>query len=235
MIDHCFSSDSGNLYKPEGNAASFANGSFNTADFYEKNDNGTDWSDVENLYNILNNNIRISNPEQWKYQLESVFDVDVFLNWLAVNILIQNWDTYGKMTHNYYLYNNPENGKLTWIPWDNNEALSDGKMGGALSISLSEVNESWPLISYLLSDSEYNLKYKDFMQACIENNFEPDKMTAIYTENHNLIQEYVSGDSGEIEGFTFLNSNSEFDEQYNYLLNHVVNRVTVATNYLQGN
>lgn len=58
---------------------------------------------------------------------------------------MQNWDTYGRMTHNYYLYNNPESGKLEWIPWDNNEALQDGKMGGALSLSLSEVGVNWPL------------------------------------------------------------------------------------------
>ena len=28
---------------------------------------------------------------------------------------------------NYYLYNNSDTSKLTWIPWDNNEALQDGK------------------------------------------------------------------------------------------------------------
>jgi spore coat protein CotH len=33
------------------------------------------------------------------------------------------------MTHNFYLYNNPETGKLTWIPWDNNESFTDGKRG----------------------------------------------------------------------------------------------------------
>jgi spore coat protein H len=63
------------------------------------------------------------------------FDRDVFLKYLAVNTIIQNWDTYGRMTHNYYLYNNPDNNLLTWIPWDNNEALQNSKMGGSLRLT----------------------------------------------------------------------------------------------------
>ena len=65
--------------------------------------------------------------------------MDGFLRWLAVNTVIQNWDTYGKMTHNYYLYNHTTGKGLTWIPWDNNEALQSGKQGGALSLSMEEV------------------------------------------------------------------------------------------------
>lgn len=42
-----------------------------------------------------------------------MFDVDGFLRYLAVNGIIQNWDTYGRMVHNYFLYNAPETGKLT--------------------------------------------------------------------------------------------------------------------------
>ena len=77
---------------------------------------------------------RISNAEAWRAGLEAVFDVDGFLNWLAVNTVIQNWDTYGLMSHNYYLYNDPISGLLTWIPWDNNEAFKTGNMRTALSL-----------------------------------------------------------------------------------------------------
>jgi len=49
----------------------------------------------------------------WRQNLESVFDVYGFLKYLAVNAVIQNWDTYGRMTHTYYLYDNPKKMKLT--------------------------------------------------------------------------------------------------------------------------
>ena len=55
---------------------------------------------------------RTTDPATWRTNLEAVFDTDTFLKYLAVNTVIQNWDTYGRMTHNYYLYNNPDNGKL---------------------------------------------------------------------------------------------------------------------------
>ena len=39
----------------------------------------------------------------WRANLETVIDTNVFLKYLAVNTVVQNWDTYGRMTHNYYL------------------------------------------------------------------------------------------------------------------------------------
>ena len=79
------------------------------------------------------------------------------------------------MTHNYYLYNKPDEGLLTWIPWDNNEALQDGKQGGALSLSLNEVGSGWPLISYLMDVSEYEQSYQEFLSEFIDGAFAPEK------------------------------------------------------------
>ena len=45
--------------------------------------------------------------------LEAHFNVRAYLKLLAVNQTMQNWDTYGAMTHNYYLYGDPDdNGRL---------------------------------------------------------------------------------------------------------------------------
>ena len=117
VIEEQFESDDGNCYKPEGPSASFAATGLNLADFDKKTNDDGDWSDIEALYDILHSSQRTSDPQSWRTSLQNVFDVDIFLRWLAVNITIQNWDTYGRMTHNYYLYNNPKNSLLTWIPW----------------------------------------------------------------------------------------------------------------------
>lgn len=130
VLESQFDSDEGNLYKPDGDAASFAQGTFDESELEKKNNEDlADYSDIENLYNIINSSDRINDTELWKTNLNNIFNVDGFMQWLAANTVMQNWDTYGIMTHNYYLYNNPENSLLTWIPWDNNEALQDGKMG----------------------------------------------------------------------------------------------------------
>ncbi|MDA3823748.1 MAG: CotH kinase family protein, partial [Bacteroidales bacterium] len=145
-----FNSEEGNLYKPDGDAATFGSGTYDDSEMEKKNNEElADYSDVYALYSALNSAERTSDEEQWKSQLNTVLDVDVLMKWLAANTVMQNWDTYGNMTHNYYLYNNPDNGLLTWIPWDNNEALQSGKQKGALSLSLDEVGSTWPLIRYI--------------------------------------------------------------------------------------
>ena len=150
VIKTQFAQGTGNLYKPDGTAASFASGSYNTSEMELKtNEDSANYTDVRALYDVINSSLRTSDVETWKSNLESVFNVDAFLKYLAANNTIQNWDTYGVMTHNYYLYNNPDNNKLTWIPWDHNEALSEGKRS-SMTFSMNAIGDEWPLISYLL-------------------------------------------------------------------------------------
>jgi spore coat protein CotH len=229
MLDDQFGSDDGNCYKPEGNAATFAYGTFNESEFDLKtNEDIADYSDVKALYEIINSSLRLSDTVRWKNNLESVFDVDNFLNWLAVNTVIQNWDTYGLMNHNYYLYHNPYTDKLVWIPWDNNEALTEGKMGN-LSFSMSEVTSAWPLIRYLLDQDEYKTRYENYMQQTIEGAFKPSDIKEIYQYYHNLISEYVET---EQDGYSFLNSISDFTNSLNEQNNHVDDRYDAVNQYL---
>lgn len=233
MLEDQFGSNDGNCYKPDGSSATFANGTFNESDFVKKNNEEEgDWSDILALFDALHDNNRTGNPQQWRNRLEEVFNVDNFLKWLAVNTVIQNWDTYGKMTHNYYLYNDPAGPGLSWIPWDNNEALQYGKMGGALSIGLTELNDRWPLIRFLMDDDTYRENYLSYVAGVIAGPFEPSKMIARYRYLHDLIQPYVTGIDGEIDGYSFLNSSADFDSQLDYLIAHVQERTTIAEGIL---
>ncbi|MCP4219522.1 MAG: spore coat protein [bacterium] len=236
MLEDQFGDESGNCYKPEGTAAAFSYGSFNEGDFVKKtNEDANDWSDVIGLFDALHSDLRSSAPEQWRAQLETVFDVEGFLRWLAVNTLIQNWDTYGRMTHNYYLYNNHEGNRLTWIPWDNNEALQQGKQGGALSLALNEVGDNWPLIRFLADDPVYYGQYVAFVNQIAQGAFHPDKMAARYRELQALVQPYVTGNDGELEGYSFLHFTEEFNEGVEYLVQHAGDRCDLADSFVQAN
>lgn len=233
VLDDHFSDDTGNCYKPENTGATFKLGSFKEADFEKKtNELTSDWSDIIGLFDALHASNRQIDPAAWRSGLESVFDVDVFLKWLATNTVIQNWDTYGNMSHNYYLYNNPENNLLTWIPWDNNESLKEGKMAGAKAIDLSDVTNDWPLIRFLIDDATYRQKYRAYVADVINGAFQPAVIKQTYQNLHDLIQPYVTGSEGEIDGYTFLKSDADFTNALTELLNHVDSRYTVATNYL---
>lgn len=231
LLEDYFGDDDGNLYKPDGNAASFASGTYNEDEYVKKNnEDEADFSDVSSLLSILNDDIRTTDPATWRTNLEQVFDTNVFLKYLAVNTAIQNWDTYGKMTHNYYLYNNPDTDKLIWIPWDNNEALQNGKMGGSLALDFSDLNASqWPLIGYLYQDEVYKAQYDTYLQEIIDGPFSVSTIQSQYAFYSALIQPYATS---ELDGYTFLNNSSEFQIAVNELNEHVIQRVAAVNSYL---
>ncbi len=231
VLDTQYSDDDGNLYKPDGDAASFATGTYDEDEYVKKNnEDEADFSDVQSLLDILHDDSRTTDVATWRTNLEAVFDTDVFLKYLAANMVIQNWDTYGIMTHNYYLYNNPDTNKLTWIPWDNNEALQFGKMGGSLPLDFSGLNDSeWPLIGYLYQDSVYKAQYDSYVQEIVDGPFETSYIQALYTSYSSLIETYATS---EIEGKTFLNSSADFYQAIATLNQHAVNRATAVSGYL---
>jgi spore coat protein H len=233
MVDDQFGSDAGNIYKPDGQGATFAQNAYNQAHFEKCNNEETDWSDIQSLFTALHATTRTTDATTWRTTLESKFYVDGFMKWLACNTLIQNWDTYGKMTHNYYLYADPTNNNLlTWIPWDNNEALATGKMGGALSIPLTEVTSGWPLIRYLMDEPQYKLQYDAYLNETMNGAFKPETMQVEYLRLYNLVKPYAIGANGEAKPYSFLNSTTEFETAFTELNAHVTARYNAAYDYL---
>ncbi|UXP31593.1 CotH kinase family protein [Reichenbachiella agarivorans] len=232
VIDTQFADNDGNLYQPDGDGASFASGTFDESEFVkETNEDAADWSDIQNLFTALHASSRTSDPAAWRADLETVLDTDIFLKYLAVNTVIQNWDTYGRMTHNYFLYNNPDNNLLTWIPWDNNEAFQTGNGQGSLPLNFSGLSSSqWPLIGYLYADATYKNQYDTYVAEAISGVFEASSIQATYTNYATLIESYATS---ETRGYTFLNSTSEFQSAINTLKSHATQRTAAVKAYLE--
>lgn len=127
MLDAQLGGRGANLYKPDGPAATWTR--FDPASFAKKTNEGElDFSDVIAAIDALHSDT--TDRSAWRGRIERVFDVDLFLRWLAVNTAIGNWDAYGAMAHNYYLYGDPvRGGRLRWIPWDHNMAFGAGPGG----------------------------------------------------------------------------------------------------------
>lgn len=229
VLDKQFSSNTGNCYKPEDEGASFAESGFTLSDFANKSNGGTGGDDIQKMYEALHSALRITDEEAWKAALEAVFDVDGYLKWLAVNTTIQNWDTYGRMTHNYYLYHDPADDLIKWIPWDNNEAFEEGKMGGALSFEFSEISDSdWPIIGYVHGVEGYEDQFKSHIIDFIEGAFEVSKVQADYANWQGIIKSSVEA---ETDDYSFLNSISDFTSAISSLDAHVLARVSAAGDY----
>jgi hypothetical protein len=234
MIDSQLGGGDGNLYKPDGPGADWTR--FDREGFVKKtNETAADWSDVERAIAALHADR--TNAANWRRGLEATFDVDRFLTWLAINTSMVNWDTYGGLAHNYYLYGAPQlGGKLQWVPWDHNLSMQAGGFGrggaGAATQSAraelfhENVGEQWPLISLLLSDAIYVQTYRTKLQNAIGGLFDATEAGERLRELHELIAPYVTGVNGETETHTTITSAAAFDASVDGLIAHFATRKT---------
>lgn len=225
MVKDQFGEDNGNIYKPESNFASFSKDNFEK----KNNEDAADWSDVQNTVSALTATNRTSDAAAWRTNLEKYMNMDHYVKWLAVNTTLVNWDTYGAMAHNYYLYNHSTQ-KLVWIPWDNNEALTSN---ARVNLNLSGVANTWPLIKYVADDPVYYAKYKAYVKEFNDNVFTTAKMNQLFDNATNLITPYVNGSEMEVSPYTNLSSLSNFSAALPILKQHVVTRNKLVEEFVK--
>jgi spore coat protein H len=109
FLARSFGDDSGNLY--EGQAADFR---LEWLPFLEKktNEREADYRDVEQLAAALT-----VPDDQLLEALEPILDIEAFLDFWAAEVLIGHWDGYNGDLNNFYVYNDPGNGRFYFIPW----------------------------------------------------------------------------------------------------------------------
>ncbi|HVK76059.1 MAG TPA: CotH kinase family protein [Kofleriaceae bacterium] len=220
-------SDTGNLYKPEAPGGTFA--TFEATSLDQQRGKG-DHADVRGLFDALHADRR--DAAAWRAQLERWLDVEGFLRWLAINTVIQDWDTYGRMAHNYYLYGRPEHrGRLQWIPWDHSFAFDAHGMQGALSLGMDEVGDDWPLIRFLLDDPVYRAVYDREVAAAVTTVYEPARAGARFAAARALVEPYVVGEGGEQAGRTFTSAEA-FASAHEELQGHPAARAEAVRAYL---
>lgn len=226
MLEAQIGDDRGNLYKPWGEAARWLSLSevpqTDLETYFEKERVGTkDWSDVLGAIQALHADRTA--VATWRGGLEAVFDVPAFLKALAVNQVMANWDSYGCMHHNYFVYANPTNeGRLLWFPWDLNESMKSTeqeKCPPPGSVMFDEIvnqqagyDSDWPLIRFLLGDAQYRATYTADLQQVLDGAFAAEALIAQMQADHDLIAPYVVGPT-EIEAFPYTNTTADaFDK-----------------------
>ncbi len=230
MLDSQLGGRGGNLYKPDGPGATWRG--FDAESFPKKsNKREGDWSDIQAAIAALHADR--GDAVTWRAGIEATFDVDLFLQWLAVNTVIFNWDAYGVGAHNYYLYAPPgDAGRLGWIPWDHNLAMSPdippppGLDYEAPATPEGEVfhhgaGADWPLIGFLLDDEIYAARYREAVERALEGLFAEHAARARLGELHALVSPHVVGADGEQPGSTTIISPEVFAGSVDALMDHI--------------
>jgi spore coat protein H len=242
MVKDQFGEKKGNIYKPESTFQSYVQSQFEK----KNNEETPDYSDVQAFVTALNSANRTTNAAQWRANLENTFNVDNYLKYLAINNTIVNWDAYGAMAHNYYLYNSPTN-KLTWIPWDHNMSMTSTATGGnqqggmvgggagrsAVSLAMTEVGAGWPLIRYVAADPVYYAKYKQYVRSFTDNVFTISKMNELFERYTTLITPYVTGTEKEVAPYTNLTNTTAFTTALTALKQHITTRNQDVNTFLK--
>lgn len=257
MLNTQFTNGDGNLYK--GQSATGANlATFNKKGYEKKtNEDADDWSDLQALVTALN--APRTDAAGWRANLEAVFNVNLFLKWLAINTSITNFDTYGWVTKNHYLYQDlADNGRMVYVPWDFSLSLTtdplgimgrdnaDGGFGGfwpggvnggfcteVASLSLDEMSNDWPLIRFLMDDPVYKNIYHNEMTAAMRGCFNESAIIERMTQLHELIRPYVLGEEGETSKYSFLtDGTAQFDQGLTEITTLVSNRHKAVSDYL---
>lgn len=118
-----FENDNGNLFKNMGNSE--LNWMGEDTNQYQQifelktDPNDEAWTNFVDLMDVINN----TNQSEFKDAITEVFDVDLYLKVLAVDVATGNWDSYIEHGRNFYMYQDADSGKFNWIPWDYNFAL----------------------------------------------------------------------------------------------------------------
>jgi spore coat protein H len=115
----------------------------------------------------------------FREKIGQYLDIDNFLRFVAVNALLVNMDSFLGGTHNYFLYLDPRDDRIRFIPWDMDRSF--GSMGrGATNLSLrTPFSSDNPLIYWLLDDPAILTRYRAIVGEILRDVFNAPELTKL--------------------------------------------------------
>ena len=207
-----FSNSNGNLFKNVGNSELEWMGQ-DTSQYQQIFELKTDpnveaWENFAELMDVLNN----TGDGDFKEEISKIFDVDLYLKVLAVDVATGNWDSYIEHGRNFYMYQDADSRKFNWIPWDYNFALGgtfgsdfggpgggDPDEGNPNGNTLSEFpvdmsNSEKVLVNRLLAVPEYKERYYQGFCRLLDDNFTTERIFPLIEQYGDLVREDVLAD-----------------------------------------
>ena len=125
--------------------------------------------------------IHKSEDDAFEEKVESYLDVDQFLRFLAVNVLLTNLDSFLGGSQNHYIYLEPDSNKFQFFPWDMDISFGVFPFNGTpetrrkLSIN-HPGGKGHILIERVLNIPRYKKTYHDYLDTYLSSIFAEDKM-----------------------------------------------------------
>ncbi len=153
-----------------------------------------DYSDVINLARIIDGTSYTA-PEDFAVALEEVFEVDTFLRYVAVMNALSSWDYYPYTGNNFFLYTNPANGKIDWIPWD--LTWGEDPRSEVFDLTGFGLVERAPLYEKVFEVERYRWKYAAYLDLIVRQRLAYSTVYGQSRQFHDLIAPYVIQGTGD--------------------------------------
>ncbi|MCH2182572.1 MAG: CotH kinase family protein [Mariniblastus sp.] len=140
-----------------------------------------------------------ADEEEFEQQIENYLDMEEFLSFLSVNVLLSNLDSFLGGSQNYYAYLEPDSNKLQLLPWDMDISFGAFSMVGTpatrrnLSINHPEIGQgSNRLIERVLAIPRFQEAYHAKLRNLVTNEFSEQNWLALIQQQSEFIRPYVA-------------------------------------------
>ncbi len=181
-----FADNDGNLWKNKGNSdLSWLGNDPNSYSFeLQTNEDENDWSKFLELIDFINN----ATDFEFENNFDDIFHLDEYLRIVAIDILINNWDSHLNHGRNWYLYHEPRSNKVHWVPWDYNFAF-DRSTNGSGDLDLIQNSFGKVLNNRVFNTPALRTRVLDYMCELIEHNFTSERLTPMMDSQLLLIED----------------------------------------------
>jgi hypothetical protein len=194
-----FIEDNGNAYGESGGA------DVDTQMHKMEGDGVKDWSDLKQLAAAAREN----NPTNCYEKLREILEIDRFISFMALEVMLCHWDGYTFARHNYRLYHDPGTGKFTFIPHDLDQMMQDPNVPIVPGVN-------GMVAQAIFRIPELKKRYTERFEEIYVDYFRPDDLT-------NRINTIVSKLKPKIAEFD-KNFAQEFENRSQNLKDRIVNR-----------
>ncbi|MBV6441328.1 MAG: T9SS C-terminal target domain-containing protein [Haliscomenobacteraceae bacterium CHB4] len=171
------------------------------------------WDDLVRVCDVLNN----TPLDSLEAAIRSVLDLDRTLWFLASEIAFSDDDSYvfkGKM--DYYLYWDPETGRITPLEFDGNSVMKNNAVNWGPFYNANKVN--YPLLNRLLAVPSIRQRYLAHFRTLISEEMNTADFNALIDQYDALINAEVQADPKKL--YSYNQYNTEKQALKNFVQNH---------------
>jgi len=132
--------------------------------------------------------VREPDRELRRVKLEQSLDLDRFLSFMAMEIMLAHWDGYTIGVNNYRVFHDLDSGKMVFIPHGTDQVLANS--------SLEVMPEAHGLVARAVLDvPEFRQRYSDRMKSLLTNVFVTERITnAVHETAARIDNLFVDGE-----------------------------------------